>query len=112
MVDTTPVSTWRADSESEPQRVGSALDAVAARLGGGTARGMTALYQRWEDVLGAAAAVHARPGPLRQGRLVVEVDHPAWATSLAHLEGTIVRRAAEVAGPGVVRGVDVRIRPR
>ena len=105
------MSTWRADSESEPQRVGAALDSVAARLGGGSARGMAALYERWEEIVGAAAAVHARPGALRQGRLVVEVDHPAWATSLAHLETTIVRRAGEVAGPGVVRAVDVRVRP-
>ena len=106
------MSTWRSDADGEPQRVGAALDSVAARLGGGSARGMAALYERWEEIVGSAAAGHSRPGPLRQGRLVLDVDHPAWATSLAHLEATIVRRAAEVVGAGVVRGVDVRIRPR
>jgi len=106
------VSSWRPDSDSEPQPIRAALDSVAARLGGGSARGLGALYDRWEDIVGAAAADHARPGALRLGRLVIEVDHPAWATSLAHLEPTLVRRAAEVAGPGVVRAIDVRVRPR
>ncbi|MEO5679936.1 MAG: DUF721 domain-containing protein [Acidimicrobiales bacterium] len=106
------MSTWRPDADREPQRIGGSLDSVAARLGGGSARGLGGLYERWEDVVGEAAAAHARPGPLRQGRLVIEVDHPAWATSLAHLEATLLRRLAEVAGPGVVKGVDVRVRPR
>lgn len=106
------MSSWRADVDREPQRLGSALDSVAARLGAGSAQGLGALYERWEDVVGPAAAGHARPGGLRQGRLVVEVDHPAWAASLRHLEATLLRRAAEVAGPGVVRAVEVRVRPR
>lgn len=106
------MSTWRADSDGEPQALRGVLDSVAARLGGGSARGMAGLYERWEDVVGAAAADHARPGALRQGRLVVEVDHPAWAISLTHLEATLVRRAADVAGPGVVRAIEVRVRPR
>jgi len=92
--------------------MGAYLDSVAARLGGGSARGMVALYERWEDVVGVGAAAHARPGALRQGRLVVEVDHPAWATSISHLEATLLRRAADVVGPGVVRAIDVRVRPR
>ena len=106
------MSTWRSDGESGPQALGVSLDRVAARLGGGSARGLGALYDRWEEIIGVAAAAHARPGALRRGRLVVEVDHPAWATSLAHLEGTLLRRAAEVAGPGVVEAVDWRVRPR
>ena len=106
------MSTWRAEADAEPQRVGASLDSVAARLGGGSAQGLAALYERWEAIVGAAAAGHARPGALRHGRLVIEVDHPAWATSLAHLEATILRRAAEVVGAGVVRGVQVRVRPR
>ncbi|MEJ7764226.1 MAG: hypothetical protein WKF86_01905 [Acidimicrobiales bacterium] len=88
------MSTWRADSESEPQPIGAALDAVAARLGAGSAKGLGSLYDRWEDIVGAAAADHAR------------------ATSIAHLEATLLRRAGEVVGPGVVRAIEVRVRPR
>lgn len=106
------MSTWRSDGEAEPQLIGASLDRVAARLGGGSARGLGALYESWADIVGAAAAAHARPGALRRGRLVVEVDHAAWATSLAHLEGTLLRRAAEVAGADVVHAIDWRVRPR
>ena len=106
------MSTWRGDRDPEPQAIRRVLDSVAAGLGGGSAMGMAGLYDRWEDVVGAAAADPCRPGPLRPGRLVVEVDHPAWATSLTHLEATLVRRAADVAGPGVVRAIEVRVRPR
>lgn len=94
----------------EPQPIGVSLDAVAARLGAGSARGLGTLYEHWVEIVGAPAAAHAAPAGLRRGRLVVEVDHPAWATSLTHLEAALLRRVAEVAGPGLVKGIEVRIR--
>lgn len=106
------MSTWRAERSYEPQALGSTLDTVAARLGAGSARGLGTLYERWEEIVGAPAAAHATPGGLHQGRLVVEVDHAAWATSLAHLEATLLRRVAEVAGTGLVAGIEFRVRPR
>jgi len=106
------VSTWRSEQTHEPQPLAASLDRVAARLGAGSALGLGALYERWEEIVGPATAAHATPGGLRQGRLLVEVDHPAWATSLAHLEATLLRRVAEVAGPDLVQGIEVRVRPR
>ena len=105
------MNTWRPERPHEPQPIGASLDMVAARLGAGSARGLGTLYDRWEDIVGAAAAAHAKPSGLRKGRLVIEVDHPAWATSLAHLEATLLRKVAEVAGPGLVQGIEVRVRP-
>ncbi len=105
------MSTWRAEAPQEPQPIGASLDRVAARLGAGSALGLGALYERWEDIVGAPAAAHARPAGLRGGRLVVEVDHPAWATSLAHLEATVLGRISEVAGAGLVNGIELRVRP-
>ena len=106
------MSTWRADAPQDPQRLGESLDRVAGRLGAGSALGLGALYERWEDIVGPATAAHAEPAGVRAGRLVVEVDHPAWATSLAHLEGTLLRRVAEVAGPGLITGIELRVRGR
>jgi predicted nucleic acid-binding Zn ribbon protein len=106
------VTTWRSERAQEPQPLGASLDSVAARLGAGSARGLGSLYERWQDIVGVAAAAHASPGGLRQGRLVVEVDHAAWATSLAHLETTLLRRISEIAGPDVVRAIELRVRPR
>ena len=104
------MSTWRPEAPREPQPIGASLDAVAARLGAGSALGLGALYERWEEIVGGPAAAHARPAGLRGGRLVVEVDHPAWATSLAHLESRLLGRIGEVAGPGLVQGIDLRVR--
>jgi len=106
------VSTWRPEQSHEPQPLGASLDRVAARLGAGSALGLGALYERWEEIVGAAAAAHAAPGGLRHGRLVVEVDHPAWATSLAHLEASLLQRVAEVAGPDLVTAIELRVRAR
>ena len=105
------MSTWRPERSSDPQPLGASLDRVAGRLGAGSARGLGALYDRWDDIVGAAAAAHAIPAGLRRGRLVVEVDHPAWATSLAHLESTLLRRVADVAGADLVTGIELRVRP-
>ena len=105
------MSSWRPSHPQEPQPLGSSLDEVAAQLGAGSALGLGALYDRWEEIVGAPTAAHARPAGLRAGRLVVEVDHPAWATSLAHLEATLLRRVSEVAGPGLVAGIELRVRP-
>lgn len=104
------MSTWRAEVSLEPQGLGASLDRVAARLGAGSARGLGALYERWEEIVGGPAAAHATPGGVRQGRLVIDVDHPAWAISLTHLEATLLRRVAEVAGPELVSSVEVRVK--
>lgn len=96
----------------DPQPLGASLDSVAARLGAGSARGLGTLYDRWDEIIGVAAAAHAVPAGLRRGRLVVEVDHPAWATSLSHLQAPLLRRIAEVAGPGLVKGIELRVRLR
>lgn len=85
---------------------------MAARLGAGSARGLGSLYERWEEIIGAGAVQHATPAGLRRGRLVIEVDHPAWATSLTHLEAKLLGRIAEVAGPGLVKGIELRVRSR
>ena len=105
------MTSWRPSCPQEPQPIGATLDQVATRLGAGSALGLGALYDRWDEIVGAPAAAHARPAGLRAGRLVVEVDHPAWVTSLAHLESTVLRRVSEVAGPGLVTGIELRVRP-
>jgi hypothetical protein len=49
---------------------------------------------------------------LDDGRLVVEVDEPGWATQLRYLESELLARLAAVAGAGAVRSIDVRVRRR
>lgn len=70
----------------------------------------------WDEVAGPEAAAHVTPRALRDGELVVEVDHPAWATEvqlsserlLAGLAGKLgspapTRLAVRVVPPGRAR---------
>ena len=51
------------------------------------------------------------PCSLDDGRLVVEVDEPGWATQLRYLEADLLERLAAVAGAGAVRSIEVRVTP-
>jgi predicted nucleic acid-binding Zn ribbon protein len=85
------------------------LDALARRLGAPTATSMGAVFTRWDDAVGPAIAAHARPIGLADGVLTVAVDEPGWATQLRYLKNDLVARLAEVAGPGVVGRIELRV---
>ena len=107
-----PHSTWVSSSAADPQPIGGSLDRVARRLGAPTAGGLAALFGRWPEIVGEAAAAHVTPVRLQGSTLHVSVDHAAWVTQLAHLEGTVLRRIEEVAGSGVVTAVRARVGDR
>jgi predicted nucleic acid-binding Zn ribbon protein len=95
--------------EYAPKRVGESLDAIARRLGAPTASSMGAVFTRWNDAVGPAIAAHTRPIALADGVLTVGVDEPGWATQLRYLTNDLVARIAEVAGPGVVGRIELRV---
>jgi len=93
-----------------PHRVGDDLDAVLRRAGGSGGVAATLVFGRWEEAVGAAVAAHARPLRLDGTTLVVGVDAPAYATQLRLLTAQLLSRLRDLAGPGVVESVDVRVR--
>jgi predicted nucleic acid-binding Zn ribbon protein len=102
--------TWRPlPDEGQPRPVAASLDAFARRLGAPQAGSLAAVFAHWEDIVGAAVAEHAKPVSLVRGALVVAVDQPGWATQLRYLGGQVVDRIGEVAGPGVVERLEVRV---
>ena len=105
---------WRPLPEpSQPRSLADSLDRVAASLGAGTTRASTlsGVFAQWADLVVESVAAHSRPRALRDGRLLVVVDEPGWATQLRWLEPDIVRRLGEVLGAGQVAAVDVRVGP-
>lgn len=100
----------RAGGTGEHQ-LGDSLEHVVRSLTGASASAVTGVFARWESIVGERVAGHARPLGLDDGRLIVGVDEPGWATELRYLEADLVRNAAAVLGPGVVRSVDVRVVP-
>lgn len=69
-------------------------DAAAAP----SAQSLGGVFGRWVEAVGEPVAKHVRPVKLDGGRLVVEVDDPAWATQLRFLEATLRQRVLDVTG--------------
>lgn len=105
--------TWRPLPDPEgppPKRVGENLDVILRHLGGGGSHATAAVFSGWATAVGPAIAVHAQPLSLRGTTLVVGVDGPAYATQLRMLTPQLLARLAELAGPGAVDTVEVRVR--
>jgi predicted nucleic acid-binding Zn ribbon protein len=84
------------------------LDKVVRSLRGAGAQATYTLFGRWQAVVGEAIAAHAKPVKIEQGRLLVHVDEPGWATQLRYLEGDLVER---LTAAGVeVTAIDLRVR--
>ena len=96
----------------DPSPVRDALQPVVRRLGGPSVSAVDGVFARWEEVVGTQLAGHTRPLSLRDGRLVIGVDDPAWATQVRYLEADLLARLAAVLGVGEVTAVEVRVRPR
>jgi predicted nucleic acid-binding Zn ribbon protein len=107
----TPVSPLPGQPGPGPRPVAASLDRLATSLGVPSAGVLAALFSTWPDLVGAGVAGHSRPRSLRDGVLVVAVDEPAWATQLRWLESDLLARLAEALGDGVVRAIEVRVRP-
>jgi len=106
-----PLPTPDADGPA-PRALRDSLDVVLRGLGSPPVDVLTALHERWDDIVGPAAAEHCRPRGLEEGRLVVETVQPAWASQLRWQAADLVRRAGEILGEGVVERVEIRVAAR
>jgi len=96
--------------EREPQPVSASLSEVAARLGMPDSGVLSAVFSRWEALVGPDIAFHAVPRSLRNGTLVVEVDHSAWATQLRWLSADLLARIQAETGAEAVTALRVTVR--
>ncbi len=67
------------------------------------------MFTRWEDLVGADIAAHARPHSLRDGVLVMVVDQPAWAGQLRFMTADILSRLAAATGTSAVSEIRIRV---
>jgi len=104
------VSTERGRGEGEPRSLGASLERVAEGLGLPGSGGIGRVFARWTQIVGPTMAAHVTPLLLDAERLVVRVDHPAWATQVRHFSTGLLDRVAEVAQVDRPTVLDVRIR--
>jgi predicted nucleic acid-binding Zn ribbon protein len=97
------------DAPDTVHPLGESLDAVVRALHGPSARTVEGVFARWEEAVGAEVAAHAQPVALRDGCLVVSVDHPTWATQLRFLEADLLDRLGAVTRPGEITAIELRV---
>jgi predicted nucleic acid-binding Zn ribbon protein len=99
-------------NDDDPIPLSESLDVVVRSLRGPSAKAVAGVFAGWDEAVGSQIAAHARPVSLEDGRLVVEVDEPGWATQLRYFETTLRERLATVTGGLDLRSVEVRVRAR
>ncbi|MHB1089971.1 MAG: DciA family protein [Ilumatobacteraceae bacterium] len=85
------------------------LDALLRRLGSESTAVISGVFSNWQELVGDTVAQHASPIKLESGRLLVEVDEPAWATQMRFLESEIIRKLSVSTG-NTINGIDVRVK--
>ena len=104
--------TWRPlEAKPEPVRLDGVLDQVARTAGLPASSVLKSVFGRWDEIVGTGVADHAQPLSLVDGKLVIAVDQPGWATQVRYLSSQIVTRVNDIAGPGAVEEIHVRVRP-
>jgi predicted nucleic acid-binding Zn ribbon protein len=107
------VTTWKPSSpprsEIGPHPVSESLDRVTRGIGAPKATVLTAVFARWEELVGREVAAHAEPRSLRDGVLVIAVDQPAWATQLRFLGAELLARVREATACSDVAEIHVKV---
>ena len=92
----------------DPQPLGAAINRLLAERGWQQQVAIGSAFGRWEQIVGAELAAHARPEGFGDGVLTVVADSTAWAAQLRLLAATLVQRLNAELGHGTVRRVKVR----
>jgi len=75
-----------------PDLIKSIIPGVIERLSSGNPEWQNSLNQAWERVVGAKALSHARIAGFRKGKLLINVDSPAWLFQLNFKKLGLLRR--------------------
>ncbi len=63
----------------------------------------------WPQIVGATVANLSRPYALRNGKLELRVDHPAYIQELRPHKPLMLQKIAARVGPGIVRDIIFRV---
>jgi predicted nucleic acid-binding Zn ribbon protein len=86
------------------------VPAVMKQLGLEQRLQQSQVFYLWADIVGSDIARHAHPVSLRNGLLVVAVDHPVWLQELVRYDKAIIlQKVRERIGKIAVRDICFRI---
>ncbi len=105
--------TWKPlparSKEDSPSDLGVSLDRLSESFGAPPSAVLRIVFARWEEVVGEALAIHAKPVLIRHGTLLIAVDEPCWATEVKWLAAELLDKLATTAGEPVASRVEVRV---
>ena len=104
-----PLPTPDGDGGPPPGKLGDVLDSVLQGLGGPGVDAIVLVHERWADLVGPEVAAVSLPSGIRDGRLSVTVDGPAWADHLRWSEAEILARIEGLVGVGKVTSLTVHV---
>jgi predicted nucleic acid-binding Zn ribbon protein len=67
------------------------------------------LFARWEEIVGNKMASHARLVDVRNGILVVEVDHPGWLQMFRLRQDALLETVRGALPDVLLEGIRVRV---
>ena len=94
---------------SDDSRLGDELNRLLKRLGSEPASNVASVFDNWDALVGEQVAAHVSPVRLQDGRLLVEVDDPTWATQLRFLESQIINRVS-ARSQVAITAIEVRVK--
>lgn len=95
----------------DPRPLSDALRRVRRDLGAPEPGQLERLRQRWPELVGSALAAHSEPVGVREGRLRVVVDDPAWGGQFRYLHDALVTAVGDAFPELAIREVSVTASP-
>ena len=107
-----PENSENLESDLDPKtesRLGDELNRLLHSLGSPNIDTVSGVFGLWNDLVGDQVAQHVTPIKLDRGRLLIEVDDPAWSTHMKFLERDICTQLSHHTGT-TISGVDIRVK--
>ena len=93
-----------------PEELGDLLEGLVSSRGWAARLRSTAVFNRWDELVGPELARRCEPVRLAGGVLVVRAENASWAAQVRYLSGTVRRRAREVLDQPVER-IEIEVGP-
>ncbi len=100
---------WDDVGETPTANLASELNALLRRMGSESSDVVAGVFGEWDSIVGTQIAAHVTPVMIKDSRLVVSVDDPAWATQTKFLESDIAKKVSQ-ATKMTILGIDVRVK--
>ena len=97
------------NSEGSESKLSDELNRLLQSLGSPNIDTVSGVFGLWHELVGDQVASHVTPIKLDRGRLLIEVDDPAWSTHMKFLERDICTSLSRHTGT-TISGIDIRVK--